>query len=213
MSRSANLTVDSRRRTRPQPAMNAEPPARPRRALLPQLRAAGTLLAALSAARGLYDLQVTGQGREGWLLLLAAVLIATVAQAGLRYPAPPPATGRAGLVAAALDRFAIALAGATLWTMATLRIYQQWATGFDLAWMGWTSAVVLLAIGLDLAWGIWPHPGSGAGARRCCWRWRRCWRSRRSTGSATSPNFPARRRSRRSRTCRSATSAGHTCNG
>jgi len=135
-----------------------EPQPRQRRPLLPHLRAVGAALAVLSGVRGLYDLRVTGFERQGWLLLLAAIVISAAASAGLNYPTPPPLPPRAP--ASMLRRILgslLALAGAALWAVATRRIYEKWVTGFDFAWMGWTSAVVLMAIGLDLAWGTWPR--------------------------------------------------------
>ena len=57
----------------------------------------------------------------------------------------------------------VAAAGAGLWALATYRIYSNWQAGFDVAWLGWAGAVVLLGIGLDLAWGRWPRLRRGAG--------------------------------------------------
>jgi hypothetical protein len=127
--------------------------------VLTHLRAIAIGLAAACAGRGLYDLQITGAATEGWWLLLAAIVLAALAHIGLRYPVPAPlpapvpparARRRIGVLLAAI--------GAIVWALATLRIYRNWTGGFDLAWIGWTTAVILLAVGLDLAWGRWPRP-------------------------------------------------------
>ena len=129
-----------------------------RRPVLPHLRAGGAVLAAACAARGLYEFQVTGREDYGWWLLAAALVVGAVAQAGLRFdaPAPAPPPGPAGPWRRGIG-IVIALGGAALWETATARIYYSWTTGFDFAWMGWTGAVILIGIGLDLAWGRWPR--------------------------------------------------------
>jgi hypothetical protein len=136
-------------------------PQRPRRALLCHLRAVTVALAAAGAALGLYEFQVSGRETHGWWLLLAALLLGIVGQVGLDYPIPAPGpppgpTSTARRVCGGL----IALAGAGLWGFATSRIYRNWTAGFDTAWLGWTGAVILLGVGLDLCWGTWPR-GSG----------------------------------------------------
>src|SRR5262249_34370697 len=89
---------------------------------------------------------------------------------GLHYPEPPPLppVAKASLRRRVIGSL-IALAGATVWALATHQIYEQWISGFDLAWMGWASAVVLLGIGLDLAWGTWPHPGERRWSQAVLW--------------------------------------------
>jgi hypothetical protein len=145
----------------PVPRLTSAAAAAPARriAVLPQVRAVAMALAAGAAGYGLYVLQAAEDVRMGDGLLLAAFVIAVAAQVGLRYPAPdspppplaPPHRHRAaGLAIAAL--------GAALWAFATQRLYHAWVIEFDTAWFGWIGAVILLGIGLDLAWGIGPRP-------------------------------------------------------
>ncbi|MGH7790479.1 MAG: glycosyltransferase family 39 protein [Candidatus Binatia bacterium] len=117
------------------------------------------MLAALAVAGALYYFQVLMRPAEGWLWLLVGLILAVLGQLGQQYPTPPlappprpPSPARRALGAA------LALAGAVLWGLATSWILANWAAGFDAAWIGWVAASVLLAIGLDLAWGVWPRP-------------------------------------------------------
>jgi len=127
--------------------------------VIAQLRALGMALAAGAAARGLYAFQVTGREPEGWWCLLAALLLGVAAQAGLDYPAPPPAPPPAAASRARRALGAVlALIGAACWGLATWRLYQGWVANFDFAWVGWIGAVILLGVGLDLAWGTWTRP-------------------------------------------------------
>jgi len=150
--------------------MSSPPPTRFR--LAPQLRAALMALAALAVAGALYRFQFLDSPGNGWPWLLVGLVLAALGQLGQQYPAPPllppplpPSSGRRTLGAA------LALAGAALWAYATSRILHNWGAGFDAAWTGWVAATVLLAIGLDLAWGVWPRPGARQWRRgRCCWR-------------------------------------------
>jgi hypothetical protein len=124
-----------------------------------QLRAIAIGLAAACAGRGLYDLQIVGAAVEGWWLLLAAIVLAGLAHIGLRYPVPEPAPPpEPPEPARRWIGVLLAAAGALVWALATRRIYRDWIEGFDLAWIGWSTATVLLAVGLDLAWGRWPRP-------------------------------------------------------
>mgnify|MGYP003694422221 CR=1 FL=1 len=52
----------------------------------------------------------------------------------------------------------LAVAGIALWAASVLTLMRGWVEGFDQAWAGWLTATVLLAVGCDLAWGIWPPP-------------------------------------------------------
>ena len=127
--------------------------------MLNHLRAIAIGLAAACAGRGLYDLQITGAASEGWWLLLAAIVLAALAHIGLRYPAPKPSPPpEPSEPARRWMGVLLAAVGGVVWALATLRIYRNWIEGFDLAWIGWTTAVILLAVGLDLAWGRWPRP-------------------------------------------------------
>jgi len=125
---------------------------------LAHLRAVGTMVAAGCATAGLYYFQLRGDPRRGWWLLLAALVGGFAAQLGVRYPVDPPAPPP--LPAPTRRRvlgLLLALAGAALWGFSTLRLYRAWTVEFDNAWLGWTAATVLLAVGTDLASGIWPR--------------------------------------------------------
>jgi hypothetical protein len=128
------------------------------RRIAAHLRALLVLAAAACLAWSMYEFQVLAAPVAWWYLGIGLIL-ATAGQIGLRYPAPdplpPPLPAPRGrrLVGAAL-----AVAGAALWGLATYRLAKAWSANFDFAWMGWLSAVVLIGIGLDLAWGIWPRP-------------------------------------------------------
>jgi hypothetical protein len=132
----------------------------PRRAVLSHLRAVGIAVAAGCAAGGLYEFQVVGAAPAGWWWLAAALLLGVAAQAGLCYPTPEPSPppGPSSPRRRVLGGL-VALAGAALWGLATARLYRSWTAGFDFAWTGWTGAVVLMGVGLDLAWGTWPRAG------------------------------------------------------
>ena len=127
-----------------------------------QLRAIAIAVAAGCAAWSLYDFQVTGREREGWWLLLAAIVVSAIANLGVRLPAPAPGPPP---LPSSTSRWwlgvALASAGALIWAGATWRIYRSWTEGFDFAWIGWTTGIALLAVGVDLAWGRWPdRPGT-----------------------------------------------------
>ena len=127
------------------------------RPLVVHLRAVIVLGATACLLWSMYEFQVLA-APVAWQLLFIGLGLAAVGQLGLRYPAPPPGppptppTRRRrwlGIV--------IAIAGAALWGLATYRLFQAWAPNFDFAWIGWSSGVALLGIGLDLAWGVWPR--------------------------------------------------------
>ncbi len=130
----------------------------PRRSIWAHVRAVAMAFAAAAAGCGLYAFQVTGDTTRGWWLLLVALVVGTAAQLGLRYsvpePLPPPGPPS---VRRRVIGLMMAVFGAALWAWATRRGYLSWIAGFDAAWLGWSGAVILLSIGLDLAWGTWPH--------------------------------------------------------
>ena len=117
------------------------------------LAAAATLAAALYSFQGLDDVS------QGWWLLVLGMALGALGQIGVDYPAPLPGPPP---VAPSWTRFwlggLLAVAGIALWTAATLTLLRGWVDGFDKAWAGWLAATVLLAIGSDLAWGVWPAP-------------------------------------------------------
>lgn len=122
------------------------------------LRALAALAAAAAVAAALYAFQALDNPLRGWWLVALALVLGAVGQLGVDYPAPPPAPPprpasrrrvRCGLLLAA--------AGAVLWAYAVRTLLRDWVAGFDAAWLAWLAATALLAVGLDLAWGVWPE--------------------------------------------------------
>lgn len=130
---------------------------RPR--VLLQARAVVAVAAAASLAAALYAFQGAGDTTRGWWLLVLGLMLGALGQIGVEYPAPPPAPpplrpSWARLTIGAL----LAAIGAGLWAMATTTLLHGWVEGFDRAWAGWLSASLFMAVGADLAWGVWPAP-------------------------------------------------------
>lgn len=127
--------------------------------MLIHIRAVVALAAAGAVAAGLYCFQALGAPAQGWWLLGLGLLLGMLGQARVEYPAPPP--GPPPLPPPA-KRFwlggLLAVAGVALWTAAVLTLMRNWVEGFDAAWAGWIGGAALLALGADLAWGIWPPP-------------------------------------------------------
>lgn len=117
------------------------------------LAAAATLAAALYAFQGL-----DAVGR-GWWLLALGIGLGALGQLGVEYPAPAPGPpplrpSRARFWVGGL----LAVAGIALWTASVMTLLRGWVAGFDRAWTGWLAGTALLAVGTDLAWGVWPAP-------------------------------------------------------
>lgn len=122
-------------------------------------RAVLALAAALTLAAALYSFQALDEVGQGWWLLALGIALGVLGQIGLDYPAPAPGPpplppSRARFWIGGL----LAVAGIALWTASVLTLLRGWVDGFDRAWAGWVTATVLLAVGSDLAWGVWPAP-------------------------------------------------------
>src|SRR5690606_11266853 len=107
----------------------------------------------------LYAFQGANDTTRGWWLLVLGLALGAHGQVGVEYPAPPPGPRplRPSWTRIAIGVLLAAI-GIGLWAMATATLLHNWAEGFDRAWAGWLSATVLMAIGADLAWGVWPAP-------------------------------------------------------
>jgi hypothetical protein len=129
------------------------------RPALIQTRALLALAAVLTVATALYAFQVLDALPRGWWLLALGLVLGALGQIGVEYPEPPPA---APPLPPTRWRFWIgallAVAGIALWAASVMTLMRGWVDGFDQAWAGWLTATVLLAVGCDLAWGIWPPP-------------------------------------------------------
>jgi len=123
-----------------------------------QLRAFGIAASLGLAAAALYDVPETGiQARpQQWWLLLASFACALLALWGVSLaPAPAPAARRPADRARWVLGAILAGAGAVLWVVATHRFYLAWVAEFDRTWISWVVGTCLLAVGLDLASGVW----------------------------------------------------------
>ena len=129
------------------------------RPALIQIRALLALAAVLTLATALYAFQALDEPPRGWWLLALGMVLGALGQIGVEYPAPPPAPPP---LPPTRWRFWIgallAVAGIALWAASVMTLMRGWVEGFDQAWAGWLTATVLLAVGCDLAWGIWPRP-------------------------------------------------------
>jgi hypothetical protein len=129
------------------------------RAALIQIRAVAALAAVGAIAAALYSFQGLGAPARGWWLLALGLALGACGQIAVEYPAPPPGPPPR---APSRPRFwlggLLAVAGLALWTAATLTLLRGWVDGFDRAWAGWLAGAALLAVGADLAWGVWPAP-------------------------------------------------------
>ena len=127
---------------------------------------AASLGLAAAALREVPDIGMIPSPQQWWLLL-ASFGCALAAMLGLSL-AEPERTGAARPVAA--QRFwlgmLVATAGAALWVTATRDLYLDWKGAFDRTWLSWVFATCLLAVGLDLAGGVWT-----AAAWQTRWRW------------------------------------------
>ncbi|MBX3026397.1 glycosyltransferase family 39 protein [bacterium] len=120
-------------------------------------RALLALAAAAAIAASLHAFQGLEETTRGWWLLALGLALGTLGQLGVAYPAPPPGPpplppSRARFWIGGL----LAVAGIGLWTASVLTLLRGWVDGFDQAWAGWLGATILLAVGTDLAWGVWP---------------------------------------------------------
>ncbi len=132
-----------------------------RASLLGHLRAVVALAAAGVIAASLYVFQAQAAPTRGWWLLGVGLVLALLGQLGVDYPAPPPAPPpRAPSRRRRWLGIGLALAGAALWAFAVRTIGRHWAEGFDTAWAAWLGATALLAVGCDLACGVWPRPAA-----------------------------------------------------
>ena len=127
--------------------------------MLIHIRAVVALAAAGAVAAGLYFFQALDAPPQGWWLLVLGLVLGVLGQLGVDYPAPPPAPPP---LRPSRPRFwlggLLAVAGLGLWTAAVLTLMRGWVAGFDTAWAGWLAGTILLAVGADLAWGVWPPP-------------------------------------------------------
>ena len=129
------------------------------RPVLIQIRALVALAAVGVVGAALYNFQGLGATQRGWWLLALGLALGACGQIGVAYPAPPPgppplAPSRARFWLGGL----LAVAGLGLWTAAVLTLMRGWVEGFDQAWAGWLVGAALMAVGTDLAWGVWPAP-------------------------------------------------------
>ncbi len=128
------------------------------RGLLRHLRAVCALGATLAAAGALYAFQGLDQPASGWWLIALTLVLAAAGQLGVRYPAlpvpplPQPAPPWRRQLGAVL-----VLVGVLVWALGVRRLLANWELGFDVAWSAWLVAVVLLGVGGDLLWGMWPR--------------------------------------------------------
>jgi len=99
-----------------------------------------------------------------WALVAAALALAVWWQRGIELSgtALDGPTGRAGGWRRAIGAL-LALAGAGSFALGSAGLVDNWARGFDRAWMCWSLGTVLLALGLDLLWARWSAP---RGSRR-----------------------------------------------
>lgn len=129
------------------------------RPALIQIRALLALVGVGAVGAALYSFQGLEAPPRGWWLLALGMALGACGQIGVEYPAPPPgppplAPSRARFWLGGL----LAVAGLGVWTAAVLTLLRGWVDGFDQAWAGWLMGAALLAVGTDLAWGVWPAP-------------------------------------------------------
>lgn len=106
--------------------------------------------------------------RQWWLL---AAAFASAYLGTLRTPLPMPELP-AAVRPVSRWRFwfgaALATGGLVLWVAATRNFYLDWMREFDRSWMSWLLGTAMLAVGLDMASGVWPA-ARGDGERRRVW--------------------------------------------
>lgn len=124
-----------------------------------KLRPVGVLLSVACVAAAVYAYRILGRRVEPWCLLGAALALSFLWQRGLELhgsaePAPPSPAGPRRRLAGAL----IAACGAALFAWASVVLHRNWAGNFDVAWVAWVAATVLLSVGLDLESGRWGRP-------------------------------------------------------